>query len=166
MPQPPSSERKPVKVDICVSTMGRPDWLRMLMEGLSSQQTRTPRHLDVRVIVVDNDSGRTGCRAIGSSAIPEYMPIVCVHEPRRGIPMTRNAAVGLVRHDADFVAFVDDDEVPEPDWLQRLLEVAESTGCGAVGGPVVPSSSAALPRGSSRAASSRPRLIRLGPVYR
>jgi len=37
----------------------------------------------------------------------------------------------------DFVAFVDDDEVPEPRWLDELLRVQRGHGADAVAGPVL-----------------------------
>ncbi len=45
-------------------------------------------------------------------------PVEYVAEPERGIARARNRAVAACA-DVDFVAFIDDDEVPEPDWLSR-----------------------------------------------
>ena len=44
-------------------------------------------------------------------------------EGRRGIPQARNAAVAVALERADFVAFIDDDEVPSPLWLAELLRL-------------------------------------------
>jgi succinoglycan biosynthesis protein ExoM len=39
---------------------------------------------------------------------------------------------------ADAVAFLDDDEVPDPGWLDALLQVQRSSGAQVVSGPVLP----------------------------
>ena len=62
-----------------------------------------------------------------------------VSEPRRGITFARNAA--LERATAlgcDFVAFIDDDEVPGPRWLVALLAAQRRSGAAAVLGAVEP----------------------------
>jgi glycosyltransferase involved in cell wall biosynthesis len=64
------------------------------------------------------------------------MDLRYVVEPRRGIPFGRNTAVATAG-DADFIAFIDDDEVPEPSWLGELVRVQRATGAPVVTGPVV-----------------------------
>jgi len=51
-----------------------------------------------------------------------------VEEPRRGRSFARNRAVAeAMARQVDFVAFIDDDDLPAPDWLQRLLETQIKT---------------------------------------
>jgi GT2 family glycosyltransferase len=93
---------------------------------------------ELRVVVVDNDpdeSGRPVCEGAGSWFAH---PVHYVMEKRRGIPQARNTAVAAALGHSDFVAFVDDDEVPEPDWLAELLRVQQSRGADAVAGPSLP----------------------------
>jgi hypothetical protein len=52
-----------------------------------------------------------------------------------------------VRLDADFIAFVDDDQTVSEDWLRRLVETAQRYSADLVAGPVIstfPASSAAV----------------------
>ena len=65
-------------------------------------------------------------------------PLVYIVEKRRGIPQARNAALAASLAHSDFLAFVDDDEVPEPDWLAELLRVQRARDADAVAGPVLP----------------------------
>ena len=58
-------------------------------------------------------------------------------EPARGIPFGRNRAVAE-SGDVEFIAFIDDDEAPEPGWLAELLRVARATEAAVVTGPVIP----------------------------
>jgi hypothetical protein len=88
---------------------------------------------DAKLLVVDNDPE--------ASAMPlaaRYDParVRFVHEPEPGISAGRNRALDE-SGDADVLVFVDDDERPEPGWLQELVATWERTGAAAVVGPVV-----------------------------
>lgn len=83
---------------------------------------------DFLIILVDNDpDGRT--RSIyekASAAVP--IRVLFVEEPRRGRPFARNRAVAeAMARKIDFVAFIDDDDLPAPDWLHHLLETQVQT---------------------------------------
>ena len=67
-----------------------------------------------------------------------------VAEPQRGIARARNRAVAACG-DADFVAFVDDDELPEPDWLVSLSAVQAAARADVVVGRVEPAFDAPPP---------------------
>jgi glycosyltransferase involved in cell wall biosynthesis len=73
-------------------------------------------------------------------------PVEYVIEPRRGISAARNTAVQHAG-DADFIAFIDDDEWAEPGWLAELLQTQERTGAQVVVGPVIPAFEEAPPPG-------------------
>ncbi|RYE73748.1 MAG: glycosyltransferase [Oxalobacteraceae bacterium] len=57
-----------------------------------------------------------------------------MHAPAANICIARNAC--LDQADADFIAFVDDDEVVSEGWLLALLGKAQASGAAAVLGPV------------------------------
>ncbi len=88
-------------------------------------------------MVVDNnpDAGAATICKRWRDELP--FPISCVHEPRQGIPHARNRALDVAATDADWLAFIDDDEVPSPPWLDRLLEGQRAHGADVVTGPVV-----------------------------
>ena len=49
-------------------------------------------------------------------------------EKQRGISFARNRAIDeALRGGADHVAFIDDDDIPEPDWLIRLADKQKQT---------------------------------------
>jgi succinoglycan biosynthesis protein ExoM len=126
-----------VKVDVCVVSYRRPRGLLRLLSGL--QQLRLPEPApDLRVVVVDNDPERSARPVCQEAQVWLRFPLVYALEKRRGIPQARNAALALALERADAVAFLDDDEEPEPDWLAQLLRVQQETGADAVAGPVVP----------------------------
>lgn len=64
---------------------------------------------------------------------------VAICEPRLGIPFARNAALNwALDNEADFLAFIDDDEVAKKDWMEKLYAAIEARGLDLVGGPVCP----------------------------
>lgn len=76
------------------------------------------------MIVVDNRPGTGVALVLDQVRTSLPVPAELVEEPVPGIPQARNRAVAAaLARGADLLAFVDDDDLPEPDWLARLLEV-------------------------------------------
>ena len=131
-------ETKTISVAICVITYQRPKGLRRLLNGLNCLTFSQSKHLDVRVIVVDNDSTGSASQ-VCESIIPSFKyPLTYSIESRRGISYARNRAIACVPPDTDFVAFIDDDEVPETSWLDELLTAQSKYDADVVSGPVLP----------------------------
>jgi glycosyltransferase involved in cell wall biosynthesis len=57
-------------------------------------------------------------------------------EPRQNIALARNKALEHAR--GDYIAIIDDDEFPAPDWLLAMLKVCDEYGAAGVLGPVRP----------------------------
>jgi succinoglycan biosynthesis protein ExoM len=124
-------------VAVCALTFRRPAGLRALLDGLRALDPPSDGS-SVRLVIVDNDEEATGEEVIRQAG-PFPWPLTYEVESRRGIAQGRNRAVRLARAaGADVVVFLDDDEVPEPDWLDQLLAVHHDTGADIVTGPVVP----------------------------
>ena len=66
----------------------------------------------------------------------QTVPVRTVHEARPGIAAARNRALDEAGP-ADLLVFIDDDERPEPRWLELLLATHRATGAAAVAGRVV-----------------------------
>lgn len=125
-----------MQIAICVVTYRRPKMLGGLLEGLSRLTFRGPMP-DLEVVVADNDaegSARGVCEA-WRPRLP--WPLRYCLEPRRGIPHARNAALRAAGDAVDFIAFIDDDEVPDPAWLDELLRVQLAHEADVVTGPVL-----------------------------
>lgn len=124
-------------VDVCVITYKRPAELRQLLVRLSTLvfvKVPTP---NIRIIIVDNDP-LGSAREIYSSIDKQYPWLLhFVHETNRGIPQARNRAINEARTNVDFIAFIDDDEEPTPEWMDELLSVHFATGALIVYGPVI-----------------------------
>jgi glycosyltransferase involved in cell wall biosynthesis len=79
----------------------------------------------VDVIVVDNEGEPNNLSLVQDFSARCPFPVHYVHEPRRGIPQARNAALEKCRSlGADWIAFTDDDCWVSPTWLSSLLDGA------------------------------------------
>lgn len=109
------------EVTVLIPTFRRPRGLARLLDALAALETSA----DVGVLVADNDAeGRQGyehCRERQQSGYRWPLDAICVAE--RGIAQNRNALVRRALADPAmrFVAMLDDDEWPHPDWLAGLL---------------------------------------------
>ena len=128
-----------MKVAVCVITYQRPEGLKRLIEGLNRLTFNKCQVPSLDVVVVDNDSAGLACELCEGIYPDLNWPLKCFVEPRRGIPYARNKAVACAQEQhVDFIAFVDDDEVPEPSWLDELLYVQRLYEADVVTGPVIP----------------------------
>ena len=123
-----------ISVVVCTYTARRWDWLSAGVSALQGQ-TLVPHEI---LVVVDHEPAlleRVVRELPGTTALASAGP--------PGLAGSRNtgaqAATGSV------VAFIDDDALPEPDWLERLAEPYEDPGLTAVGGGIVPSWSTERP---------------------
>lgn len=122
------------RVAVCVATYARPDGLARLLDGLAALRTDAC----VRVVVVDNDAAGPSRDACEARSGDFALGLRYVVEPRRGITYARNSAVEAAGTDVAFIAMLDDDEVPEANWLTALLRVQAKYDADIVTGPVIP----------------------------
>jgi succinoglycan biosynthesis protein ExoM len=126
-----------IQVGICITTFRRPDGLTRLLDSL--RQLRMDRFpgVAVRIVIVDNDVAESAKSVVDRFAALGPWPISYAVEPCRGISFGRNRAVALTS-DCTFIAWVDDDEVVDPDWLAQLLTAQQRFGADVVSGPMLP----------------------------
>jgi glycosyltransferase involved in cell wall biosynthesis len=123
-------------IAVCALTYRRPEGLARLLDGLAAL-TFGGEVPGLTVIVVDNDA-EAGARQLCQPREPSYPWLLkYVVEPQRGIAPARNAALANVG-DAEWICFIDDDEVPHPRWLDELLGIQRRFNADVVGGPVIP----------------------------
>jgi succinoglycan biosynthesis protein ExoM len=121
----------PLRIDIGICTFRRP----ALQETLESLFKLTvPAATDLRLIVADNDEVASARDLVESLRVQSPFPILYVHCPKSNISIARNACLSAC--EADFLAFIDDDETATPNWLAALVGKARETGAEAVLGPV------------------------------
>jgi succinoglycan biosynthesis protein ExoM len=127
------------RVAICIPTYRRPAMLERLLKSLSNLEFRSSVAPEITVIVVDNDRSATA-RIVAETA-RSHLPWALLYEvePERSISLARNRAITAARNArSDFVAFLDDDEIPHGSWLDELLHAKERSAADIVGGPILP----------------------------
>src|SRR5437588_11487755 len=76
------------------------------------------------MIVVD-DGSRDSSSAIASAYAEQDTRIRVVRQPNRGVAAARNRGFAESRPDAEFIVFLDHDDVWEPDALESLFGALE-----------------------------------------
>src|ERR1044072_4347919 len=117
-------------VSVVIPTMNRALLLQQALR--SAIQQILPTWLEMEILVIDNSpdgSASNCCMSFGSK-------VRYIHEPKLGISHARNR--GIMEAHGDFIAFLDDDERAEPDWLAALCETLHTTQADAVFGSVEP----------------------------
>jgi glycogen(starch) synthase len=107
MPPDPASG---AAVSVIINTLDRADALQLLLDALTRI---TYRRFEVVVVVgpCTDHTDRVLDRWAGAVKV-----LRC---PEANLSMSRN--IGIAASAADFVAFIDDDAVPEPAWLDELM---------------------------------------------
>lgn len=122
-----------MKVSVCIRTDRRPRSLQRLLDALVwLRADRAAAGLEV--VVIDADPAGSAREACAETAPRLPWPLRYVHGPGASAA----AAAGAVRADAEWIAFLDDDQEPTPRWLDELLRVQAAYGADVVAGPVVP----------------------------
>lgn len=101
-------------VSVVIPTCDRPEKLRRTLASVSVQ-TRAPEE----TIVVDNGRLPLDARTLPSSCTLLRLP------PRVGVSRARNAGAASAR--GDYLAFLDDDDRWQPDYLARMMTTIEGT---------------------------------------
>ena len=123
-------------LSVCVPTYRRPGGLFLLLGALDAQVFSDPPPA-IRIVVVDNDEAESAREVVDDARSFVRYPVHYRVEKRVGIPQARNTALAAALS-SDWIAFVDDDETPEPDWLDALLRTQRATGADVVTGPSLP----------------------------
>jgi succinoglycan biosynthesis protein ExoM len=133
-------------VDVCVCTFQRAS-LWDTLRSLASQVL--PPEVVSRVIIADNDTTPSAYPVVLRAAAELGLRCEYRHAPARNISIARNACLDAAS--APFVAFLDDDEVADPNWLANLLSALQSGEGDVVFGPVQACYGANLPAWTQRA---------------
>jgi glycosyltransferase involved in cell wall biosynthesis len=117
----------PARVSAVVPTFRRLDTLRRCLTGL-----RISDHRFVEIIVVVRPSAdpETLLWLTAQLSLAPELKLITVDVP--GQVAALNA--GLDAANGDFIAFFDDDALPNPDWLRRLLKIMQDPHVAVAGG--------------------------------
>jgi GT2 family glycosyltransferase len=126
------------RIAICIATCFRPDGLQRLLDGISKQQFSKNDPPKLLIIVIDNDKEGSSKKVCDEFATNPLIQLIYDIEPQRGIPFVRNRGVGHAIETSDFIAIIDDDEIPSIGWIDELLYTLLHYEADVVTGPVLP----------------------------
>ena len=123
------------RVCVGVITRERPRMLEALLASLTKIDCVGLEC--VFAIVENNDVVTMGKIADAFAKMRADASVVFEIEPQLGIPFARNHVLDIaLREQADMLAFIDDDETADRDWLQNLVLDKINRNLDLVGGPV------------------------------
>ena len=116
-----------VKFSVVIATFDRPAELTRCMRAIA--ELRYPRN-EFEVIVVNDGGPRDHLDRLTDLVGDIHLKIVST--PNAGPGAARNAGAAVAR--GEFLAFIDDDCVPPPDWLIKLSSAVEQHPDALIGG--------------------------------
>jgi GT2 family glycosyltransferase len=153
-----------VEIVVCIPSFRRPQHLRRTLQSLAEQTTRRR----FAIVVVDNDDvGRESAPVAAEFLASGKLSGLCVVEPKQGNCNAINTAFQTALETfpgATHLMMIDDDEVASRNWLERMVDAAETTGADIVGGPVFPVFDDESKRGLRRHPAFCPAYETSGPV--
>jgi succinoglycan biosynthesis protein ExoM len=126
-----------IEISVQIMTFHRDAGLRRAVHSVLAQRNVDPATIEI--LVVDNSTGaaaRQTVSALAQDAARAGFELRYVHEPSPGIARARNCGIRNAR--GELIAYVDDDEDANPDWLASLVSCLHRFDADAVGGPVLP----------------------------
>jgi succinoglycan biosynthesis protein ExoM len=122
---------------IAVCTRRRPQMLAQCLVSLQAQKA-LPEEVELQLLVVENDDAPLVDELVKSLQVTSPYPLHYVQEPQAGLSFARNKALSeALRLGANWLAFIDDDESAEAQWISELYRVAKAFSADAVRGPVL-----------------------------
>jgi succinoglycan biosynthesis protein ExoM len=121
-------------LSVCICTYRRPHTLHRLLIDLSEQNSAN--EFTFSISVADNDAEQSARPIVEQVTAQSQVMIRYCSQPTKNIALARNTAIA--NSSGDFVAFIDDDEFPQRNWLLTLWRACEKFGVEGVLGPVLP----------------------------
>lgn len=120
-----------IQVTVAVCVYNGADQLPQLIAALRDQHCTLP----FEILVVDNNSTDGTAELVRRLAKGPGTPLRLVEEREQGIPYARNRAINSSQS-SRYLAFVDVDELPAPQWLSCAIDALEREGAECVGGEI------------------------------
>ena len=115
-----------MKASIIINTLNRGHTLENTIKSLFYLDYK----YDYEVIIVDGNSTDNT-----AEILDKYKRYIKIGNcPCANLSMSRN--IGIAMADSNYIAFIDDDAIPEPEWLTNIMKKFDREYVAAVGGPV------------------------------
>jgi succinoglycan biosynthesis protein ExoM len=134
------------KIVVGVCTFNRPAQLRRLFTGISDAASQLEPGHEIDVVVVDDGAAAPARDVVAETT--EVFPgdIRYLYLGSANVATARNAVLELATRDSTWLVLIDDDCVPEADWLTALFDMQRRTDADVVSGHVQYTTGAGAPR--------------------
>ncbi|HRD01768.1 MAG TPA: glycosyltransferase family 2 protein [Candidatus Saccharicenans sp.] len=121
-------------ISVCICTYQRNLILEKLLKQLKMQETRG--FFNYSIVIIDNDQKGAARNLVETMRKHLGLDIQYEIEPERSIPAARNHGLALAH--GNYIAIIDDDEFPPPNWLFTLYKAIYTFDVDGVLGPIIP----------------------------
>ncbi|WP_420317651.1 glycosyltransferase family 2 protein [Ekhidna sp.] len=116
-------EQSKTKIGICICTYLRPKMLKELLQSLT--YLKEPKDTETIILIIDNDRNKTAEPVLKEGKIG--LSSFYFSEKSNGLDIVRNRALKEAMNlNCDYLAFIDDDETADSDWIINLYETAQN----------------------------------------
>ncbi len=119
-----------IQISVIIPTYNRLNHLEDTIDSLC-KQVYPARLFEVLII----DSGTRGIENLSEKYMP-HTNIRFIFDAERGASIQRN--IGIEASKGDYLAFIDDDAIANPNWLQSFAEVFSQKEFGVLAGKILP----------------------------
>jgi len=119
-------------ISIVVCTYNRAGAVLDSLQSLCELEAGDSFEFDI--VVVDNNSSDSTRQVLEAFAASAPVPVTYVFEKQQGVVFARNR--GVTEAAGQWIAFFDDDQLADPQWLQQLWNIAQEKKVHCAGGGV------------------------------
>ena len=129
-----------MELTVCICTHNRPSYVRDCLDGLQAQ---TVHPESFATLLIDSASAPPVAAALAAMAARYKVQLIRLDGA--GVSLARNTGAWAAR--TPYIAYIDDDAVPAPDWVQVILAALQEPGPrpAVIGGRILPRWEAPLP---------------------
>lgn len=125
-----------IEIIIAICTYKRNEKLRLLLNSLYDMNIK--KEFNIRIIIVDNDADNNSIDSNFLKKYKEKYSIDYIKESKKGISNARNRCiVEAKKYYFDYFLFLDDDEIVDSDWLNKMIKCKINYDADVVRGSVI-----------------------------
>lgn len=122
------------KILIGICTHYRNETLKICLEKIKEMDL--PQRTIIEVIITDDTKEMHGIKILANHSYPFKIHFNSAHTT--GIAAARNSLLKkCLETDSNFIAFIDDDEFPDKNWIKNFYEYTKKTNADILAGPVI-----------------------------
>lgn len=122
---------EPENISIAICTYNRKEMLHQALDSLVKQ--KNDKKFNYEIVIVDDGSTDGTKKMVEKFKRSAPIPLRYIYQPGKGVAAARNLSVKEAK--GDWVAFFDDDQIADRNWLKELYSTATKRGADCVGGP-------------------------------